>query len=88
MYVLRSESSGRRYVGQTEELERRIAEHNCREHNPRKFTSRNVGPWILAHHEVFETWAEAMARENWLKSGLGRAWLDELLGRASPPRAD
>jgi hypothetical protein len=42
-----------------------------------------------------------MARERWLKSGLGRAWLDEnvdrnkatfaetpLNGRASPPPAD
>jgi hypothetical protein len=29
-----------------------------------------------------------MQRERWLKSGIGREWLDTTLGRASPPQAD
>ena len=29
-----------------------------------------------------------MARERWLKSGQGREWLDQTIGRASPPAAD
>jgi putative endonuclease len=29
-----------------------------------------------------------MKRERWLKSGMGRQWLNEKLGRASPPQAD
>jgi predicted GIY-YIG superfamily endonuclease len=101
VYVLISESTGRRSVGQTDDLARRVAEHNTPEHNPKKFTSRQAGPWRIAHSEEHPTRAAAMARERWLKSGLGRAWLDEnvdrnkatfaetpLNGRASPPPAD
>jgi putative endonuclease len=66
--VLISESTGRRYVGQTEDLDRRICEHNSKIHNPRKFTFRNSGPWRLLHKEEFATRAAAMAREKWLKS--------------------
>ncbi len=89
VYVLRSESSGRRYVGQTDDLPRRLREHNDPDHNPRKFTSRNPGPWAVVHTEEFRTRAEAMKREKWLKSGSGRAWMDEQgIGRASPPQAD
>jgi putative endonuclease len=75
VYVLVSEATGKRYIGQTDDLDRRIAEHNDPDHNPRKFTSRNVGPWRLAYSETFPTRAEAMARERWLKSGAGRKWL-------------
>jgi putative endonuclease len=88
VYVLISESTGRRYVGQTDDLERRVSEHNTREHNPRKFTSRNAGPWRLVHSEAFATRADAMAREKWFKLGAGRTWLDSTIGRASPPQAD
>ena len=88
MYVLRSQSTGRRYVGQTEDLARRVVEHNTPEHNPRKHTSRHPGPWMLVYSEAHATRAEAMKRERWLKSGAGRRWLDDLPGRASPPAAD
>ena len=89
VYVLRSESSGLRYVGQTDDLSRRLAEHNDPEHNSRKFTSRNPGPWVVVHFEEFETRSAAMKREKWLKSGVGREWIDQRgIGRASPPQAD
>lgn len=88
VYVLVSESTGRRYTGQTEDLERRLEEHNDPSHNTRKHTSRNSGPWRLVYSEQHPTRAEAMAREKWLKSGVGRSWLDENVGRASPPPAD
>ncbi|HDZ19992.1 hypothetical protein LCGC14_1760480 [marine sediment metagenome] len=88
VYVLVSESTGKRYVGQTADLKRRLVEHNTPEHNRRKHTSRNAGPWRLVHRENYPTRAEAMRREKWLKSGAGRLWLDETIGRASPPQAD
>ncbi|MFG0273439.1 MAG: GIY-YIG nuclease family protein [Phycisphaerales bacterium] len=89
VYVLVSEATGKRYIGQTDDLDRRIAEHNDPQHNPRKFTSRNAGAWRLVYSEPFSTRAAAMARERWLKSGVGRAWLTEAInGRASPPQAD
>jgi len=88
VYVLVSSSTGKRYVGQTSDLARRLAEHNSNDHNVRKFTSKNLGPWRVAYSESCATRSEAMRREKWLKSGAGRAWLDREIGRASPPEAD
>lgn len=81
VYVLMSETTGKRYIGQTENLARRLREHNTPDHNLRKHTSRNRGPWRLVHFETFATRTEAMRRERWLKSGVGRRWLDEEVGR-------
>ncbi len=88
MYVVESETTGRRYVGQTDSLDRRLTEHNTPEHNRRKYTSKQKGPWTVVHQETFDTRSEAMRRERWLKSGVGREWLDRHLGGASPPQAD
>jgi putative endonuclease len=68
VYVIISESTGKRYIGQTNDLPRRLAEHNSRQHNPRKHTSRNRGPWRLALSEPWPTRADAMRREKWLNS--------------------
>ena len=86
--VLRSRSAGRRCVGQTDDLERRLFERNSIDHNTRKFTSKNLGPWIVIHSEERVIRSEAMQGERWLKSGVGREWLDVQFGRASPPQAD
>ena len=88
VYVLVSQSTGRRYIGQTSDLIRRIHEHNTPEHNLQRYTSRHAGPWRLIHSEEHPTRAAAMQRERWLKSGVGRSWLDRSIGRASPPVAD
>ena len=89
VYVLFSKTAEKRYVGQTDDLDRRVREHNDPSHNPMKFTSKHPGPWVLVYSEQFETRSEAMRRERWLKSGQGRAWLDaQGFGRASPPQAD
>jgi putative endonuclease len=87
-YVLVSETTGRRYIGRTDDVHRRLTGHNSVDHNPRKHTSRNAGPWRLVHQEEFAARSEAMRRKRWLKNGMGRAWLDATLGRASPPAAD
>ncbi len=97
VYVLVSETTGRRYVGQTDNLERRLVEHNDAVTNPRKFTSKQPGPWMLIHSENCPSRAQAMRRERWLKSGIGRTWLDShtrgdpadtSVGTASQPKAD
>jgi putative endonuclease len=88
VYVLVSETTGKRYVGQTDDLHGRVAQHNDPAHNSMKFTTKHAGPWTLMHSEEYATRAEAMRRERWLKSGVGREWLDRTIGRASPPRAD
>ncbi|MCH8342718.1 MAG: GIY-YIG nuclease family protein [Planctomycetes bacterium] len=80
VYVLISETTGRRYVGHTENLQRRLAEHNDSQHNPAKYTTKHPGPWRLIYQEAHNSRAEAMARERWLKSGVGRQWLNRSIG--------
>ena len=74
VYVLKSVSTGNRYIGQTASLEKRISRHN---YGGSQFT-KNKGPWELAYSESFETRADAMKREKFLKSGQGREFLDSL----------
>jgi len=82
VYVLLSESTGKRYVGQTKDLDRRVAEHNDPAPRPSEFTSRHAGPWRRVHSEQFDGRPAAVRRERFLKSGAGRAWLDGQVGGA------
>jgi putative endonuclease len=68
VYILRSEKDGRFYVGMTENVERRLKEHNS---GKTKSTKAYI-PWILFFTESFETRIEARAREVYLKSGIGK----------------
>ena len=75
VYVLRSESTGRRYTGACEDLDRRLREHNSGQTK----STRHRGPWRLIHFEQFESWAEACRRERFFKTGRGRDELERLL---------
>lgn len=87
--AIRSESSGVIHVGQTNNPLGRIQQHNDPDTNRSLYTKRVKGPWTLVHQESFTTRRAAMDRENFLKTGQGREWLQELLrGGASPPPAD
>src|SRR6516164_8402033 len=71
VYVLKSEKTGRRYVGSCENLETRLRRHNL---GHSKATRHGV-PWTLVHSETFSNRADATRRERYYKSGRGR---DEL----------
>jgi putative endonuclease len=75
VYILRSESSGKTYVGQTSDLEKRLAQHNDLTCQFTMYTKRNKGPWKLIHAEAHPSRSEAMKREKYLKSGQGRDWI-------------
>lgn len=63
-----------KYTGQTEDLDRRLFEHN---NNLLGRFTKNKGPWKLIHSEKFTTRSEAMAREKYLKTGAGRDWIKQ-----------
>ena len=76
IYVIRS-AHGRRYIGYTENLARRLNQHNT---GMSRFTSRDSN-WQLVYKEEYPTRAEAIGREKWLKSGVGRDFLDRVENR-------
>ena len=64
VYVLRNHE-GRLYIGQTEDMERRLEQHRTGESR----WTRSRGPRQLVLNESFATRSEAMKREKALKSG-------------------
>ena len=75
LYVLRDVATGRRYVGITADLERRIGEHRQRLSKG----SQHLGEFEVVLTETYPTYVEAREREKFLKSGAGRRWLDSVL---------
>ncbi len=70
-YVLRSLKNGIIYKGSTQDIEKRLMAHNNSMVN---YTSKYV-PWELVITEQFETRIEALTREKWYKTGVGRDWI-------------
>jgi putative endonuclease len=66
VYILENDE-GRLYVGQTMDLQSRLADHNHAGPTQGKFTRKN-GPWQLVWSEPHATRASAMAREKEIKS--------------------
>jgi putative endonuclease len=73
-YVLKSQSTNKRYIGQTSDIKQRISAHN----NGDSRYTKNRGPWVLIYHEGFRTRSEALIREKFLKSGKGREFLQNI----------
>ena len=63
IYILRSESTGRHYCGSTEDVERRVSEHNDPTYHGSKTTKRFPGPCRVIWTREHETRGEAMALE-------------------------
>jgi putative endonuclease len=74
LYVIKSKINGRRYVGITSHLQRRLAE---RRRGGTK-AGQVLGDFILVHTEEFPDHTQARQREAFLKGGQGRKWLDGL----------
>ncbi|OHA14674.1 MAG: hypothetical protein A3A10_03050 [Candidatus Tagabacteria bacterium RIFCSPLOWO2_01_FULL_42_9] len=76
VYVLKSLKNNKRYIGSTDLLpEERLKRHNS---GSNQFTKRN-GPFELIYQESYVNKTEARERENFLKSGVGRKYLDGIL---------
>ena len=69
VYILYSPSSSKTYVGFTNNIMRRLEEHNFTE--SKGFTLR-YRPWVLIYTEEIEFKFDAMKREKYLKTGVGR----------------
>ncbi len=75
-YILQSLSKpSQRYVGHTEDLRRRVAEHNA---GKCPHTSKFL-PWKLKVYIAFQSIEQAQRFEKYLKSGSGRAFANRHL---------
>ncbi|HUX07527.1 MAG TPA: GIY-YIG nuclease family protein [Acidobacteriota bacterium] len=74
IYVIESVNAGRRYVGITTNIEKRIASHN-RGKTP---STKAYLPWNLIYQEQAKDKSEAAERERFLKSGKGRDFLKSI----------
>jgi putative endonuclease len=73
VYVIESTETDYYYIGQTNDLSRRVSRHN--ENNVTSTKGR--GPFEIVYTEAYDTRSGAIQREKELKSGQGREWLKE-----------
>lgn len=75
VYVLQSLKNNRFYTGSTDNLERRLHEHNS---GLSKYT-KSTRPFKLMYFEMFDNRSDAIKREKYFKTGKGREELREII---------
>ena len=75
VYVLYSDMIDRLYVGQTQDLRKRLREHL----EGVSFYTRRATDWKLILSEEYETRSDAMQREKQFKTTSGRRYLRRML---------
>ncbi|WP_429416520.1 GIY-YIG nuclease family protein [Roseimarinus sediminis] len=77
VYILYSTRIDHFYVGYTNDLKRRLYEHNRRKG---KYTDRGI-PWELKYTEQFSTKAEALSRELFLKRQKSHSFFEAIINK-------
>ena len=82
VYILYSSIIDKYYVGYTNNIRRRLYEHNRKK---RKYTDVGI-PWDLVYLETFEDKKDAIKREKYIKSRKSKKYIKSLtsssVGRA------
>ncbi len=76
-YVLRSKKNGRWYTGYTTDLRKRLSEHNELKSTYTKYR----GPHECIYYEACRNERDAKSREKYLKTGMGKRYLNNRLKR-------
>jgi putative endonuclease len=74
VYAIKSTVRNYIYVGMTNNVERRMMEHN----NGENRSTKAYRPFVLIYTEAFSTRIEAREKEKYLKSGIGKEYLKSL----------
>ena len=75
VYVIFSKTIDRYYTGYTNDLDRRLSEHNRKKG---KYTDAGI-PWEVVYTEQFELKHEAQEREKYIKSRKSRIYIEDLI---------
>ena len=78
VYVLRGKPDRSLYVGYTNRLQERFAEHQAGS----VFSTKHKRPLELLYAELYRNKKDAMERERYLKTGWGRNYLKKTLKHA------
>lgn len=76
-YILCSEKTNHYYIGQSEDLKKRLIEHN----EGRVKSTKHGVPWRLSYFEEFETRSEAYKREQQIKKRKSRKFIETLINK-------
>jgi putative endonuclease len=76
-YILRSKKDRRLYTGSTNDLRRRLSEHN----SGIVPSTKGRGPFELIYYEACVNEQDARAREKYLKTGMGKRYIKNRLKR-------
>jgi putative endonuclease len=77
VYIIYNKDNDKFYIGQTNDLDRRIFEHNNKKTN---YTSKYSGEWALVRKEIFNDRTAAMKRENFLKRQKNKEFYKNICG--------
>ncbi|NCC74360.1 MAG: GIY-YIG nuclease family protein [Sphingobacteriia bacterium] len=75
VYVLSSLLDESWYIGYSQNLDKRLTEHN----SGKTVTTNRKKPWRIIYYEVSYNKEDAISREKYLKSGMGRRYLKNRL---------
>ncbi len=76
-YVIQSEKDNRFYTGFTGNLRNRLQQHN----SGNVPSTRNRAPFMLVYFEACLNEQDAIAREKYLKTGMGKRYIKNRLKR-------
>jgi len=74
-YILYSQKTNKFYTGSSriDDATDRLVAHNA----GRTRSTKAGRPWVIIHEERYTNYTVARQRENFLKSGVGRKWINE-----------
>lgn len=75
VYILLSSNDKQLYVGCTQDIKRRLGQHNLN----KVPATTGRGPFEVIHYEAYRNKYDAFFREKWLKTGWGRRYLRKTL---------
>ena len=87
VYIIESQATGRYYCGYSDNVERRLSQHNNPEYQGSRTTKIFQGPWDIIWAQECSSQSEAVVLERKIKKrGIGR-YLQDQLAESRPAEA-